>query len=63
MDGMVKDIMWCGTTNENILVLTQMGSAYRSRDKGYTWKRLSSLMSKSGSSVADAGQDVRSNDC
>jgi photosystem II stability/assembly factor-like uncharacterized protein len=34
LDSTVKDIMWCGNNNEVILVLSNLGSVYRSRDKG-----------------------------
>jgi len=32
--------MWCGNSDEVILVLTEKGAIYRSRDRGYTWKKL-----------------------
>ncbi len=34
IEGLVRDIMWCGKENEAILVLTDKGILYRSRDKG-----------------------------
>lgn len=40
MDALVKDIMWCGQSNEAILILTEKGTVYRSRDKGASWKKL-----------------------
>jgi len=40
------------------LVLTEKGSVYRSRDKGYTWKKLQSVLAKSGVQVADPEQEV-----
>lgn len=40
LDSMVNDMMWCGAQNEAILVLTQLGTVYRSRDKGSSWKKL-----------------------
>ena len=48
MDSEVKDILWCGTSNEAIIVLTDKGSVYRSRDKGTSWKKLQSILNKSG---------------
>lgn len=44
MDGLVRDLMWCGSDDEIILVLTDKGSVYRSRDNGYTWKRLQGII-------------------
>ena len=40
LDGMVSDMMWCGASNEVILVLTEPGTVYRSRDRGSSWKKL-----------------------
>jgi photosystem II stability/assembly factor-like uncharacterized protein len=46
-------MMWCGTSNEVILVLTDQGTVYRSRDRGGSWKRLQQVMSQVGGQVAD----------
>jgi len=51
-------MMWCGSTNDAILVLTTDGTIYRSRDRGQNWKRLKALMQKQGQLVADSDQDV-----
>ena len=40
LDSMVNDMMWCGNSNDVILVLTTMGTVYRSRDKGQTWRKM-----------------------
>lgn len=58
LDGQVHDLMWCGYNDETILMHTQDGTIYRSRDRGLNWKRLKSLLHKQGSSVADDNQDV-----
>lgn len=58
LDGHVHDILWCGANDETILVQTDDGTVYRSRDRGANWKRLRSLMQNKGQSVADADQDV-----
>lgn len=58
LDGHVHDILWCGSSDETILVQTDDGTVYRSRDRGANWKRLKSLMQKQGQTVADADQDV-----
>lgn len=55
IDSRLTDIMWCGNTNEVILVQTQEGTIYRSRDKGDSWKKLHSMMHQSGESVLDVG--------
>ena len=58
MDGLVRDIMWCGSNNDVILVLTEKGTVYRSRDRGYSWKKLQGLIGKVAQGVADQGQEV-----
>ena len=55
MDGEVRDIMWCGSTNEAILILTEKGSVYRSRDRGSTWRKLEYLLKKTGEKELDSG--------
>mgnify|MGYP000879428181 CR=1 FL=1 len=53
LDGEIDFMMWCGAQDETVLVKTDDGSIYRSRDRGSNWKRLRSLMTKQGSTVAD----------
>tara|TARA_B110000285_G_C15127131_1_gene620999 strand:- start:2747 stop:3019 length:273 start_codon:yes stop_codon:yes gene_type:complete len=55
IDNKLIDILWCGNTNEVILVQTDSGTIYRSRDKGDSWKKLHSMMKQSGSAVLDEG--------
>jgi len=63
LDGEIQDMMWCGANDETILVQTNDGSIYRSRDRGGNWKRLKSLMAKQGAIVADDSQDVSLDKC
>jgi hypothetical protein len=58
LDGEITNMLWCGNTDESILVQTDDGSIYRSRDRGSNWKRLKSLMTKNGREVADDFQEV-----
>lgn len=58
IDSPLLDIMWCGNTNEVILVQTEKGTVYRSRDRGDSWKKLHSIMQKTGESVIDGTQDI-----
>ena len=62
LDSPVKDLMWCGLNNEFILVLSDKGSIYRSRDRGISWKKLQSALTLSGQKVADDDQEVLFND-
>lgn len=55
IDSPLVDIMWCGNTNEVILVQSETGTIYRSRDRGDSWKKLHSLMHSTGMSVIDDG--------
>lgn len=56
IDSPLKDIMWCGNTNEVILVQSYSGTVYRSRDRGESWKKLHSQMHQTGSSVLEESQ-------
>ena len=53
MDSPIHDMMWCGTSNEVILVLSNAGTVYRSRDRGQGWKKLQGLMAQTGNEVKD----------
>ena len=46
VDDEIHDILWCGKTNEVIFVQSELGTIYRSRDKGDSWKKLDDLMKK-----------------
>jgi hypothetical protein len=48
MDGPVEDIMWCGSNDESILVLTEPGTVYRSRDRGSSWKQMADVFEVRG---------------
>jgi len=56
IDSPLQDIMWCGSTNEVLLVQSEAGTIYRSRDRGDSWKKLHSIMHQTGLSVMDDGQ-------
>ena len=58
IDSPLGDIMWCGNTNEVILVQSELGTIYRSRDRGDSWKKLHSVMHQTAQSVVDEGQTV-----
>lgn len=40
--------MWCGSNDEVILVLSEYGEVYRSRDRGASWKRLQGALESKG---------------
>ncbi len=42
LDGALLDMIWCGSSLENdndVLVLTEKGTVYRSVDRGYNFER------------------------
>ena len=55
IDESLIDIMWCGQSNEVILVQTAAGTIYRSRDAGESWSKLHSMMRQAGQSVLESG--------
>lgn len=60
IDSPLLDILWCGQSNDVILVQSEAGTVYRSRDRGDSWKKLHSIMHQTGMSVLDDGQTVSS---
>ena len=58
LDSFVRDIMWCGQDNDVILILTERGTLFRSRDRGISFKRLQSVLAQTGQAIADANQEV-----
>jgi photosystem II stability/assembly factor-like uncharacterized protein len=58
IDSPLLDIIWCGQSNDVIIVQSEAGTVYRSRDRGDSWKKLHSIMHQTGMSVLDEGQTV-----
>jgi len=56
LDSPVSDMLWCGSQNDVILVLTDKGTIYRSRDRGSQWKKLQQVMQQVGQEIADDDQ-------
>lgn len=48
VDSTPKDLVWCGATRQNILLLTETNSLYRSEDKGFTWRMLNDILLTKG---------------
>ena len=56
LDSPLVDIVWCGAHKENVIVLTEKGTIYRSDDGGMTWKKLRQVftsMAEKGGTDAD----------
>jgi hypothetical protein len=58
LDSPIWDIMWCGSSNENILAHTDNGHVYRSRDRGRSWKKIHSYLLQEGQKILEDGDDV-----
>lgn len=48
IDSTPRDLIWCGNNRDNILLLTENSSLYRSEDKGFTWKKLNDILINKG---------------
>ena len=60
IEGQVHDVMWCGDNDEILLMHTDEGAVYRSRDKGASWKQIHNILGRHASEVVDEEQDVSS---
>ena len=58
VEGQVHDVLWCGENDEVILMHTDEGAVYRSRDKGESWKQIHNQLGRHASEVVDEEQDV-----
>ena len=48
IDSNIEDIVWCGTNQETIFVLTETSSLYKSEDHGLNWKKLNDIFLHTG---------------
>lgn len=48
LDAAPKDLVWCGTSKETVLLLTENNSLYRSDDKGFNWRILNGILTSTG---------------
>lgn len=48
LDSQPKDLIWCGTSRETVLLLTENNSVYRSDDKGFNWRLLNGILTSTG---------------
>eukprot|EP01017_Pseudomicrothorax_dubius_P026778 TRINITY_DN3020_c0_g1_i1.p1 TRINITY_DN3020_c0_g1~~TRINITY_DN3020_c0_g1_i1.p1 ORF type:complete len:636 (-),score=85.45 TRINITY_DN3020_c0_g1_i1:109-2016(-) len=48
VDSPISDVVWCGETgpSQPILILTEMGSVYQSKDSGQSWRDLGEVLSR-----------------
>jgi hypothetical protein len=48
VDSPPTEIIWCGTSRDSLLVLTEKNSVYRSDDKGFSFKKMNDVLLHSG---------------
>jgi hypothetical protein len=48
IDAAPKDLVWCGTSRETVLLLSENNSLYRSDDKGFNWRLLNGILTSTG---------------
>lgn len=58
LDSMLSDILWCGGSQEIVLVLSDNGSVYRSTDKGFKWNKMIEIFQKTGYVEIESGENV-----
>jgi hypothetical protein len=48
IDAAPKDLVWCGTSRETVLLLSENNSLYRSDNKGFDWRLLNGILTSTG---------------
>jgi hypothetical protein len=57
LDSAPKDLVWCGTNRDSVLLLTESDSLYKSEDKGFSWKKLNDLLTNSGKDLLEDNEN------
>ena len=57
LDSAPKDLIWCGHSSENAIVLTELNSVYRSDDRGLHWKKLNDIFTNTGKDELDDNEN------
>jgi hypothetical protein len=48
VDASPKDLVWCGSSRETVLLLSENNSLYRSDDKGFNWRLMNGVLTSTG---------------
>ena len=48
IDASIIDVIWCGNSKEELFVLTDLNSVFKSEDKGFTWKKMNDIFNQKG---------------
>lgn len=57
LDAGPKDLAWCGTSRETVLLLSENNSLYRSDDKGFNWRLLNTILTTTGKDQLDENEN------
>ena len=57
IDAAPKDLVWCGTSRETVLLLSENNSLYRSDDKGFNWRLLNGILTSTGKEQLDENEN------
>lgn len=57
IDAAPKDLIWCGTSRETVLLLSENNSLYRSDDKGFNWRLLNGILTSTGKEQLDENEN------
>lgn len=59
IDSKLIDIVWCGEAKEDVMVLTEKGTVYRSDNHGETWKKLRETFAKAARPIVDTDVNIK----
>ena len=57
LDAAPRDLVWCGTSRETVLLLSENNSLYRSDDKGFNWRVLNGILTSTGKDQLDENEN------
>jgi len=57
LDAAPKDLVWCGSSRETVLLLSENNSLYKSDDKGFNWRLLNGILTSTGKDQLDENEN------
>ncbi len=58
IDSPLLDILWCGSEKQTILILTDKGTVYKTKDLGKNWDKLREMFQKTAKKQAKEEENV-----